>query len=109
MEQEQYFTEYDELVQTRELQMLKSMLPFVNTRNQLPMAILIQSMEFRNTIQMFQNNADALSACAVKDDTDRRSAMLQVLRRFCTAKEKDTIDTMLNIMCVMENYENFNI
>ena len=109
MEQEQYFTEYDELVQTRELQMLKSMLPFLNTKNQLPMAILIQSMEFRNTIQMFQTNADALSACAVKDDTDRRSAMLQVLRRFCTAKEKETIDTMLNIMCVMENYETFNM
>ena len=109
MEQEQYVTEYDELVQTRELQMLKSMLPFLNTRNQLPMAILIQSMEFRNTIQMFQNNADVLSTCAVKEDTDRRSAMLQVLRRFCTAKEKETIDTILNIMCVMENYDSFNI
>jgi len=108
MEQEQYITEYDELVQTRELQMLKSMLPFLHTKSQLPMAILIQSMEFRNTIQMFQNNADALTACTVKDDTDRRSAMLQVLRRFCTPKEKETIDTMLNIMCVMENYDNFN-
>lgn len=109
MEQEQYITEYDELVQTRELQMLKAMLPFLHVKSQLPMAILIQSMEFRNTIQMFQNNADVLSTCAVKDDTDKRSAMLQVLRKFCTPKEKETIDTILNIMCVMENYESFTL
>lgn len=109
MEQEQYITEYDELVQTRELQMLKAMLPFLHVKSQLPMAILIQSMEFRNTIQMFQNNADVLSTCAVKDDTDKRSAMLQVVRKFCTPKEKETIDTILNIMCVMENYESFTL
>ena len=55
MEQEQYRTEYDELIQTRDLQMLKSMLPFANVKSQMPLAILIQSMEFRNTVQMFQN------------------------------------------------------
>ncbi len=108
MEQEQYITEYDGLVQTRELQMLKSMLPFMGTKSQLPMAIIIQMMEFQNTIKMFQNNENALSACAINEDTDRRSAILQVLRKFCTPKERETIDTMLNIMCVMENYESFS-
>ena len=59
MEQEQTaLTEYDGLVQTRELQMIKSILPFVNPKHQMPLAILIQSMEFHNTIRMFQNNAN---------------------------------------------------
>lgn len=102
MSQEQYITEYDELVQTRELQMLKSLLPFANIRSQMPLAILIQSMEFRNTIQMFQNNANALSACSIQNEPDKRNAMLQTLRRFCTPKEKETIDTLLNIMYMME-------
>lgn len=102
MDQEQYFTEYDGLVQTRELQMLKSLLPFANVRSQMPLALLIQSMEFRNTIHMFQNNANVLSACSVQSEPDKRNAMLQTLRRFCTPKEKETIDTLLNIMCVME-------
>lgn len=105
MEQELYITEYDGLVQTRELQMLKSMLPFMETKSQMPLAILIQSMEFQNTVRIFRNNENALSACTISEDTDRRSAMLQVLRKFCTAKEKETIDTMMNIMCVMENIE----
>lgn len=107
MDQEQYVTEYDGLVQTRELQMLKSMLPLVNVKNQMPLAILIQSMEFRNTIRMFQNNANVLSACSVNNEPDKRNAMLQTLRKFCTPKERETIDNILNIMCVMENFDTF--
>lgn len=108
MDQEQYLTDYDGLVQTRELQMMKAMLPFVNVRSQMPLAILIQSIEFRNTMKMFQNNANALAACTVTDDTERRNGILQTLRRFCTPKERETIDTLMNIMFVMENYENFS-
>ena len=102
MNQEQFVTEYDGLVQTRELQMLKSLLPFANVRSQMPLAILIQSMQFRNTIHMFQNNANILSTCSVHNEPDKRNAMLQTLRKFCTPREKETIDTLLNIMCVME-------
>lgn len=102
MEQEHYITEYDGLIQTRELQMLKSLLPFASTSSQMPLALIIQSMEFRNTLQLFQNNANVLSSCSVHNEPDKRNAMLQTLRRFCTAKEKETIDNILNIMFVME-------
>lgn len=107
MESEQYLTEYDTLVQTRELQMLKAMLPFVHMKNQMPLAILIQSMEFRHTMRMFQENANALSIQSINNETDRRNVMLQTIKKFCTPKERETIDTLLNIMCVMENYESF--
>lgn len=108
MEQEQYLTEYDGLIQTRELQMLKSMLPFVHTRSQFPLALLIQTMEFRKSIQMFQQKNNALSAFSVSNENERKNAMLTTLKKFCTPKERETIDTILNIMCVMENYDNFN-
>ena len=108
MNPENYTTEYDGLVQTKELQIIKSLLPFANVRTQMPLAILIQSMEFRNTVQMFQNNANVLSACSVNNEPDKRNAMIQTLRKFCTPKEKETIDTLLNIMCVMENYDAFS-
>jgi len=107
MEPDQYLTEYDGLVQSRELQMLKSMLPFLNVKNQMPLAILIESIQFRNTIKMFQNNSNVLSACSITNETDRRNAMLQTIRKYCTQKERETIDTILNIMCVIENYDSF--
>ena len=104
MNQENFSTEYDEIIQTRELQMMKALLPFANIKNQMPLAILIQSMEFRNTIRIFQNNTTALSACELHNDSDKKSAMIQTIRKFCTPKEKETIDTLLNILFVMENY-----
>ena len=108
MEQELFTTEYDGLIQTRELQMLKSLLPLASIKNQLPLAILIQTMEFRNTIQMFQNNENILSACSIHNEPDKRNAMLQTLRRFCSPKEKETIDNILNIVSIMENYDAFS-
>lgn len=102
MEQELYTTEYDGLVQTRELQMLKSLLPLANTSVQMPLALIIQSMEFRNTMQLFQNNANVLSSCSVRNEPDKRNAILQTLRKFSTPKEKETIDNILNIIYVME-------
>lgn len=107
MEQENLYTEYDGLVQTRELQMMKSMLPFVNVKHQKPLAIFIQSLQFRNAVRMFQNDENALSACSVNttNEAEKRNAMLQTLRSFCTPKEKETIDTLLNILCMMETYD----
>lgn len=108
MNQEQPLTEYDSLIQTRELQMLKSLLPFANIQVQMPIAMIIQSLEFRNTIKMFQDNANVLSACSVHNEPDKRNAMIQTLRKFCTPKEKETIDNILNIMSIMENYDTFS-
>ena len=110
MEQDQLFTEYDNLTQSRELQMMKSMLPFVSSRQQKPLAILIQSLQFRNTVKMFQDNENLLSACSipVSNEAEKRNAMIQTLRKFCTPKEKETIDTLLNIMCMMETYDTFH-
>jgi len=110
MEQEHLFTEYDNLTQSRELQIMKSMLPFVNARQQKPLAILIQSLQFRNTVKMFQNDENLLSACSIptSNEAEKRNAMIQTLRKFCTPKEKETIDTLLNIMCMMETYDVLN-
>ena len=86
---------------------LKSMLPFANPKIQMPLAILIESLQIQNTIKLFKNDANLLSACSVNNEPDRKTAMIQTLRKFCTPKEKETIDTLLNIMCVMENYDAF--
>ena len=104
-DQEQYLTEYDAYVQPRELQMLKAMLPFVHTKSQMPLAIMIQAMEFRSTIKYFRDNENTLTAFSLNNDIDKRSAMLQTLKKFCTPKERETLDTILNIMCVMENFD----
>ncbi len=105
MEQENLQTEYDSYIQTREVQMLKAMLPFVNPTGQMPLAMVIQFMELKHVAQTFQNNPNRLTALSIGNEGDRRSLMLQTLKRFCTPKERETIDNILNIMCVMDTVE----
>ena len=54
---------------------------------------------------MFQDNENLLSACSISNEAEKRNAMIQTFRKFCTPKEKETIDTLLNIMCMMETYD----
>ena len=105
MEQEQFLNEYSNSIQPREFQMLKAMLPFVHTRSQMPLAMMLQMMEYKNTIRYFKDNENQLSAFSLNNEIDKRSAMLQTLKKFCTPKERETLDTIMNIMCVMENYD----
>ncbi len=105
MEEQKNYTQYDEMMQTREVQMLKTMVPFLANDMQLKMAMIIQYLEIRNTMSLFTSGKNALSACQVPEGTDRRSAMLQALKAYCSPKEKETIDMMINLFSVMELYE----
>ena len=39
------------------------------------------------------------------DEGEHEVAMLTEIKKFCNPKEQETIDNILNIMCVMDNYE----
>ncbi len=107
MENPKQFTPYDEAMQTRELQMLKTIVPFLDGKQKQQLGIIIQYMELRQFSQLLQNSSSALGACEIPAGNERRSAMLGALRQYCTPKEKETIDTILNLFCIMDNYEVF--
>jgi hypothetical protein len=99
---------YDDLVQTRNVQMLKSVVPFLDFSTQKTFAMLIQFLEFRNASEAFSKRDNSMAACALPNGPDRRNAMLTAIRQYCTPKEQETIDTILNLFCVMDNYEMLN-
>ncbi len=108
MEQEPSITEYDSLVHSREIQLLKSMLPFVETQHQMSLAIFIQFIEFKNTINIFKTNQNCLSASSITNENDRKAAMIQAIISHLAPNERETIDNllnMMNMMSMMENYE----
>lgn len=99
---------YDDVVQTRNVQILKSIVPFLEFRSQKPVAMLIQYLEFKNANDAFSRQDNSMAACALPNGTDRRNAMLSAMRPYCTPKEQETIDTILNLFCVMDNYDILN-
>lgn len=99
---------YDDMVQTRNIKILKSIVPFLDFRSQKPAAMLIQYMELKNASTVFSRQDNSMAACALPDGSDRRSAILGAIRQYCTPKEQETIDTILNLFCVLDNYDILN-
>ena len=106
-EEAPHLTAYDEMMQTKELLMLKTMLPYMERSRQLQLLMIIQFLEVQHTRQILDHGGGELSACAVPEGTDRRSAMLSDMRRFCSPREQETIDNLLNILCIVDNYDLF--
>lgn len=99
MDEQTLFTAYDEAMQTKELQILKTILPYASPQVQNTLSFLIQFIQFKNASNY------QLTAAEIVDPQERNTALLNDIRKFCSPKEQETIDTLLNIICVMDNYE----
>ena len=95
------FTPFDYMTQTRELQMLKTMLPYMKDTQKKQFAILIKYME----LQVFSQEDKVMSMCSVDEGSNNMVAMLNDLRVFCTSKEQETIDMLANMFSMLETYE----
>lgn len=98
-------TPFDHMTQTRELQMLKTVLPYMKEAQKKQFAILIKYMELQNTIQVFSQEDKVLSMCSVDEESNNMVAMINDLRQFCTSKEQETLDMLVNMFSMLETYE----
>ena len=103
--EENNLTPFDYMTQTRELQMLKTVIPYMKGGEKKQFAILTKYMELQNTIQVFSQEDKVMSMCPVDEDENSTLSMLNELRRFCSEKELETIDMMTNLLSMMETYE----
>ena len=87
------FTPFDNMTQTRELQMLKTAIPYMKGDQKKQFAILIKYMELQNTIQVFNQEDKVMSMCSVSEDENS------------TDKELETLDMITNMISMMETYE----
>ena len=97
MDENSLFTPFDEITQTRELQMLKTIIPYMPHDSQKQMTLM-------NSMRMI-DCAPALSVAETESMSDRRLSMLNALKKYCSKSEQDTIDNLLNIFSVLDNRE----
>lgn len=105
-ENDSIFTPYDEMTQTRQLQIIKTVIPYLPSDKQRQLSFIIQYIQMINSLNIFSNN-QSLIAQEVKDPASRRNAIFNSVKKFCTPKEQETIDTLLSIFSLLENYESF--
>lgn len=105
MENENQFTPFDQELQTRELQIFKTMLPYLMPGQQRMFALMIKFMELQKTASLFNGKAPSMQVCSSTDPQERMSQMLADIRSYCTPKEQENIDMALNMIQMLSTYE----
>lgn len=106
MENDSYFepTIFDTLTQSREIQMLKTAIPYMKPSQKRQFAILIKYMELQKAAQIFSSGNASLAACEVPEEENNSFHMLNELKKYATQKELETIDMISSLFSMMTLY-----
>ena len=103
MHKNEMITPFDEAINSRELQMLKTILPYVPLAKQRQLVLVIEMLQMQSTLNYLDSANNLLAAQDIPEETDNRVAMLSAIKRFCTPKDQDTIDNIINVLSIMNN------
>lgn len=110
MEQEEYTyipTTFDIETQSKNLQILKTIIPYIKSPGQKNFALMVKCMELKNVISIFQKPQSSLSMCAPEDPSEMRLQLLNDIKKFCSPAEQDSIDMMLTAFQMFSSYDTF--
>lgn len=108
-ENQNVMTTFDNLIQNKELLILKAAIPYLTGSSQKAISIFSKYYELIKTIQLSQGEHSALSMCSVSSEKacDKPLQLLKDVRCYCSDSEKETIDFLLDFFQIYETYENF--
>ncbi len=105
MEDECKPTLFDEQLQSRELQIIKTTIPYLKEPQQKNMAILAKCLELQKTIRFFENDSSSLSICSVDNPEENTINMLNDLRPYCNEAELENLDSFINMFQLFSAYD----
>ncbi len=88
-------TAFDEKTQSKDLQILKTALPYMRGSHQKEILTLIKSMELKKSIDLIDSD----------DTMENTLNMLSDIRQFCSEKEQEHIDMIMNLFSMFSTYE----
>lgn len=88
----------------RQIDMLRTVIPYTAPDVRKPIQILLQVQELSEYIQ--GNKDPELEACDL-DNVGDIEGMMESLRQYCTVKEKDTVDLVLNYVRAQRMYQTY--
>lgn len=110
MEQEQCTytpTTFDMETQSRSIQILKTIVPYMDGKKQKNFALMIKFLELKNVAALFNTRSVSLRMCSSEDPSEMRLQLLNDIKKFCTPSEQDSIDMMLTAFQMFSSYDMF--
>lgn len=95
---------YDNRLQNKEINILKTILPYLGSTAQKNISMMISYLQMQKTMEYFENpeNTMQISALEKKNST---SDILNAIKVYCNDNEKRQIDQVLNAMQMLSTYE----
>lgn len=98
-------TPFDVFTQSRSIQMLKTIIPYLELPQQKGMSLFVKYLELQHTLSVFdQPSKQPVSICSISETADPYTQMLSELRSFCTDQEQEFLDTILNLSQMFRFY-----
>lgn len=97
---------FDTLFTTNHMQILKSLLPYVDSDFQKKLAVYIKFSELQYTLSYFQNHKAEISGCSLTKKEFDLSSIYQTIKGYCTHEEQSQIEQLINFMNTMEMVKN---
>ena len=90
-------TLFDEQLQSKELQILKTSIPYLQEPQQKNLAIFAKILELQKTIHFFENDSSSLNICSMENPEENVVNMLNDIRPYCNEKEAENLDSFINM------------
>lgn len=90
-------TWFDSIISSRQMQIIKSALPYIPFNEQKTISLIVKFTELKNTLKLFDGNSDeTLSVCSDNEE-DNLAEMLNSIKPYCTDEENEKLDVIYNI------------
>ncbi|MGN0299667.1 MAG: hypothetical protein ACI4C1_10890 [Lachnospiraceae bacterium] len=95
-----------ETSENRNLEILKSLLPYFPTSSKRTILTCLKMIEVQRVLTQFDEEQEkTLSACSAENCSLEH--MLQILKGFCNEKEQEMLDTWLNMMQALQLFREY--
>lgn len=98
-------TAFDEKIESRDLKILKTALPYMKGARQKEIITLIKSMELKKSLDLINSDDTSLSIMSTDNPMENTLNMLGDIRQFCNEREQEHIDLLLNVFSMFSTYE----
>ena len=96
-------TDFDRMFSNKQIEMLKTAIPFMPHDRQRSLSMIVKLSELFNTIRYFNTGGEkTLSVCADDSFETRLPELLNALRGYCSKAEQDQIDFMFQMIMTIQ-------
>lgn len=97
-------TPFDERIESKDLKILKTALPYMNGTRQKEILMLIKSMELKKSLDLINSSDASVSIMSAENPMENTQKMLNDIRQFCNEQEQENIDMILNLFSMFSTY-----